>query len=73
MTVEDLNKIWSEGKFYYRREREHELGWSVVSNRTDKIIAYGDKNICCGLALILNKATKPYDGKDLIQQVSDYL
>lgn len=48
------------GRFYYRREHDHELGWSVVDSTDQTVWANGDKNICACVASLLNG--EQYDG-----------
>lgn len=69
LTLKELQKCWNEGPFIYVREHDKELGWSVKNFKTNEVVAYGDKNICCGLAMLMNG----YDqGIDLIKYMIKY-
>ena len=41
-------------RFYYCREHNHPLGWSVMDAETKAVIAYGSKGICAEVAGMLN-------------------
>ena len=69
LDLKECDKCWNEGPFFYHREHDHELGWSVMKRGITKPIMYGDKNLCCGVAYIMNG----YDwGIDLIKDVAPY-
>lgn len=50
------------GRFYYCREHDHAMGWSVRDELNyDGVLAYGDKNLCAFLAWSLNGETVDAD------------
>ena len=65
--VNELARPAKTGRWHYRREHEHPMGWSCRDSKTGEAVAYGDKNLVFALAMLLNN-----DGESAIQFIKGW-